>query len=578
MTRRRLPRPNDVDAYAQRVVDGDVPAGRYHRLACARHLRDRQRERDDPAWPFVFDYSEAERFYRFAAGLRHYKGEQFAGRPIDLADVQRFTLGSVFGWYHRATQLPRFTTAYNEWPRKNGKTIIAAIVALYQTFFRGEAGAEGYVVATKKQQAKLCFDAARRLVRASGLRDRITALTHNLHRDAFDQKLEALGADADSTDGLNPFCIVTDEFHAHRTRDLVDVMESATGARLSFLHFIITTAGDDLVSPCGEMHTYGCSILDQSLPPDAATESTFVFIAHADPDDDWRAYDTWVKANPMWAISVNPADMEKAALAATHNPGRANEFKQKRLNLWVLARDPWLSIDGWRAGQHDDWTPDDLRGEPCYVGIDLASKLDLCAMVFVFPPSATHDNWRLLRWVWTPAETLRDRAHRDRAPYDVWAETMGHDGEPILRTTPGTQVNHQVLRDVLKQQRSRFAIERVGFDPWHADTLIDQLIEDDGFDRECVIEVPQTYAQMSSGASTYEAAVLARAVDAAGCPLMLWTHGNAVAQRDGKGNVTPIKKRSRGRIDPVVAAVIGVNLALRARPEEPAADPVLIVA
>lgn len=576
MSRTRTER-NDVDAYARAICTGQQPAGRYHRLACARHLRDRERE-NTAAFPYVFHLGEAERFFRFAAGLRHYKGEQFAGRPILLADVQRFRLGSVFGWHHRESGLPRFTTAYNELPRKSGKTLEAAIVALYKTFFCGEPGAEGFCIATKRQQAKLVFDAARKLVRSSGLRDRITVLAHNLHREAHEQKLEPLGADADSTDGLNPFVIITDEFHAHKTRDLVDVMESATGARLTFLHFIITTAGEDLVSPCGEMHTYCCNILDETLPSDMATESTFAFIAHADADDDWLDERTAIKANPMWAISVNPEDMHKAALAAKHNTGRQNEYKQKRLNLWVAARDPWLSSDGWRAGQHTDWTPDDLLGDPCYVGIDLASKLDLCPMVFVFPPTDTRPSWRLLRWVWTPEDTLRERARRDRAPYDVWTEERGFDGAPILCTTPGTQVNHQVLRTVLAEQRTRYSIQRIGFDPWHADTLIDQLIDEDGFDRECVVEVSQTYAGMSSGASTYEAAVLAGTVDAGGCPLMTWTHANAVVQRDGKGNIYPIKKKSRGRIDPVMAAVIGVNLHLRARPEEFAADPVLVVA
>jgi phage terminase large subunit-like protein len=355
-------------------------------------------------------------------------------------------------------------------------------------------------------------------------------------------------------------------------------MESATGARLTFLHFIITTAGDDLVSPCGEMHTYCCQILDETLPADAATDSTFAFIAHADPDDDWTTEATAIKANPMWGISVNPDDMRKAVLAAVHAPGRAPEYKQKRLNLWIAAREPWLSIDGWRAGQSDDWTLDDLRGEVCYIGIDLASKLDLCAMVALFPPSDTHARYRLLRWVWTPEETLAERAHRDRAPYLRWASEIGIDGEPVLRTTPGTQVNHSVIRDVLRAMRNRFSIARVGFDPWHADVLVDQLIDDDGFDRDCVVEVAQTYAGMSSGASAYEADVLAGNVDGGGCPLLMWTHGNAVVQRDGKGNIFPIKKKSRGRIDPVMAAVIARNLVLRARPDVPAEDPVLIVA
>lgn len=568
---------NDVDAYALDVLGGTIPAGRYHRLACERHLRDRARERS-PDFPFEFRYAEADRLFRFAGRLRHYKGKQFAGKPITLAPVQRFRLGSVFGWINVETELPRFTTAYNELPRKSGKTLEAAIVALYKTFFGGEPGAEGYCIATKRAQAKLVFDAARKLVMSSGLRDRIAVLAYNLSREAIDAKLEPLGADADSTDGLNPYVIITDEYHAHKTNDLVDVMESGTGSRLTFLHYIITTAGDDPVSPCGDMHRYVTQILDGALPEDDATVSTFAFIAHADPGDDWQLESTWIKANPMYGISVNPADLRKAALAAKHSPRRAPEFKQKRLNWWISASAPWLSLDGWNAGQSDTWTPEELYGEPCYVGVDLASKLDLLAMIFLFPPTDERAAWRILRWVWTPIDTLKDRAHRDRAPYVEWTEQRGIDGEPVLRTCPGTQVSHQVIREVLREQRAHFAIERIGFDPWHADTLVDQLIDDDGFDRECVIEVAQTYGGMSAGASAYEADILAGLVDAGGCPLMRWTHANAVVQTDGKGNIYPIKKKSRGRIDPCMAAVIARNLALRARPEQPAEDPVLVVA
>jgi len=177
--------------------------------------------------------------------------------------------------------------------------------------------------------------------------------------------------------------------------------------------------------------------------------------------------------------------------------------------------------------------------------------------VLVFPPTVGRASWRILRWVWTPEETLLDRAHRDRAPYDLW-KAQGN-----LLTTPGTNVDHQVIRGVLGELRTQFDIERIGFDPWHADTLIDQLVNEDGFGKEQVLAVPQTYAGMSSGAKKFEAEVLAGNIDAGGCPLMAWCASNVVVQRDGKDNIYPVKKKSRGRIDPIMAAIIGVNLALR---------------
>ncbi|HAM57584.1 MAG TPA: hypothetical protein DCQ64_20105 [Candidatus Rokubacteria bacterium] len=550
-----------VDAYAQAVVLGTVPAGRYHRLPCARHLRDRARE-GTPGFPYRFDPGKADRFYRFAGKLKHYKGE-WAGQYIVLQPFQQFRLGSVFGWVHVDTGLRRFRTAYNEIPRKNGKSLEAAVVALYVTFYDQEPGAEGYTIATKREQAKIVFTDAKRLVESSGLKTKIDVRVANLNIADTSSKLEPLGADHDSTDGLNPNLIVVDEMHAHKDRGLIDVMETATGARRQPLSFQITTAGDDPVSPCGDQHDYACKILDQILDD----ETFFAFIAHADvedkdrgiPGDDWLDEAVWAKANPNWNVSIKPDDMRALARKAAAMPAAAATFKQKRLNLWVSATAPWLSVEGWLAGQ-TTWSADALEGRTCFVGIDLASKLDLCPLVFVFPPDETHPGWALWPWVWTPADTLKDRARRDRAPYDIWVD------QHYLLTTPGTRIDHGAIRQVLVAERDHVAIQQIGCDPWHADMLLEQLVNDDGFDREQVLEVPQTYAGMSSACQQFEAAVLAGQVDAGGSPLMAWCASNVVVQRDGKDNIYPVKKRSRGRIDPIVASIIGMSLAIRQVP------------
>ena len=549
---------NPVDTYAREVVEGRIPAGKYHRLACERHLKDRARE-DTPGFPYRFEWAHAERFLKFSRLMKHYKGRQFAGQPFEPTPFQTFRLGSIFGWRHASTGMRRFTTAYNELPRKQGKSFEAALVAVYVTFFEGEPGAEGYCLATKEKQARIVFDAAKKMVKASGLSNRINIFAKNLHNEAREQKLEPLGSDSDTTDGLNPHLIVTDEFHAIKHRGLIDVVESATGARLNPLHYQITTAGDDPVSPCGDQHDYACKILDGVLEDDPSTLSFFACIAHADPDDDWLDEATWQKANPHWGISVNPEDMRKLAAKAKNMPAAAAEFKQKRLNLWVNTDAPWLSVDGFRKGQTKGRTFEqferDLEHESCYVGIDLASKLDLLPIVAVFPPTVGRPRWTLLRYVWTPADTLADRAHRDKAPYPVWRD------QGILLTTPGTSINHNVVIEKLLWLRERYDIERIGFDPWHADKLISDLIEEDGFTEDQVLAVPQTYQGMSSGCLTLEAEVLAGNVDANDCPLMRWTFANAVVQRDGKDNIYPVKKKSRGRIDPLMATCIGVNLA-----------------
>ena len=539
---------NAIDAYARSVVNGAVPAGKYHRLACVRHLRDRARE-GTPAFPYRFDLAKAERFIRFAEKLKHYKG-QWAGQLIQLQPYQQFRLGSLFGWVHVGTGLRRFRTSYSEIPRKNGKTLEAAIVLLYGTFYDGEAGAEGYTIAVKRDQAKLVFNDAKKLVQSSGLKNWIDVRVSNLHRDDTCSKAEPLGADHDSTDGLNPSIYIVDEMHAYKDRGLIDVMETATGARLQPIGFQITTAGSDPVSPCGDQHDYACKILDGLIQD----ETFFAFIAHADLRDDWLNERTWVKANPNYGISVMPEDLRALATKALNMPAAAASFKQKRLNLWVNADAPWLSVEGWRKGQ-SSWSPDELLHQSCWVGVDLASQIDLCAMAFVFPPAGERNTWRLLRWVWTPKDTLVERGRRDRAPYDVWVQ-QGH-----LLTQDGVRIDHAAIRDVLKAQRERYRIEQIGFDPWHAPGVVDALIHEDGFRAEQVILVPQTYAGMSKAALGFEAAVLEGKVDANSCPLMAWCASNVVVQRDGKDNIYPVKKRSRGRIDPIMATIIGWRLA-----------------
>jgi phage terminase large subunit-like protein len=542
-----------MDLYADAVLEERVPAGKYHKLACARHVRDRAREAS-AAFPYRLDLARADRFLSFGELLRHYKGD-WAGSRIHWQPHQIFRLGSLFGWVHADTGVRRFRNCYNELPRKQGKSLETAVVGVYATFFDAEAGAEGYCAATKKDQARIVFDDCKRLVQQSQLRDRITILKSSLSREATASKLLPLGADEDSLDGLNPQFVSLDEIHKYKSRAMIDVLETATGARTQPIIYKITTAGDDLNSACGDEHKYACAVLDGSL----VDETYFAFIAHADPDDDWTAPATAAKANPNYGVSVNPADLAAKVVKALGMPGAKATYQQKHLNLWVNVSQPWLDIDGWRRGQSKPgaWSLADMAGRPCLIGIDLSAKLDLTALVALFPPLAD-EAWRLVRYVWSPADTLAERAHRDRAPYPQWRD------EGYLRTTPGTRVDHQVIRDVLAELRVVVDIRAVGFDPWHADQLIVQLTQTDGFGADQVVEVSQTYKGMSSGCVALQAAVIAGQVDAQGDPVMTWAAGNAVVQTDGKGNIYPVKKRSRGRIDPLMAACIAWSIALKA--------------
>lgn len=543
---------SEIDDYAAQVVAGRLPAGKYHRLACVRHQRDRARE-GTADFPYVLDGDRAERLFRFAQKLSHYKGRQWAGKPIIFSPSQQFRLGSVVGWVHQETGLRRFRTAYHELARKQGKSLESAVIVVYLTFFDGESGAESYCAATARDQAMIVFGDAKRLIeRNASLRGRIATHARSLSRAASASKIMPLSADYDSMDGLNPHIVVIDEFHAMKNRGIIDVLETALAARLQPLMWQITTAGDDPVSPCGDQHDYASKILEGAL----TDETFFACIAHADVDDDPFDERTWVKANPHFGVSVTAADMRALATKARAMPSALAAFRQKRLNIWTNATSPWLSMEGWRQGQ-TTWRPEVLRGKSCWVGVDLASSIDLCALVAVFPADKDCPRARLLRFAWTPQETLAERARRDRAPYETWV-AQGH-----LLTVPGVRINHRVVRETLVELRTKYHVEQVGFDPWHADQVVDDLTDrkdGDGFGEDQVVLVPQTYAGLSGPSKDFEAAVLAGAVDAGGCPLMAWAASNVVVQADNKGNIFPTKKHSRGRIDPIMATIIGWRL------------------
>jgi len=531
-----------VTAYARQVVRGRVPAGRYHRLACERHLRDRKRTR----WAYRFDAPAAQRAIAFFPMLKHYKGE-WAGQPIRLEPFQAFVIGSVFGWRRRSDGLRRFRTAYVELPRKNGKSTLAAGVSILTTFFDGEAGAEGYCAATKRQQARIVFDDAKTMVRTDPhLKELITVQTTNMHAIESHSKLEPLSRDQDTMDGLNPHFVNIDELHAHKDRGILDVLETAMGARRQPLMFQITTAGNTEDSVCGRQHAYAVSILTEAI----ADETVFAFIAHADDGDDWTDEATWAKANPNYGVSVKPEDMRALALKAQHMPDAQAEFRQKRLGEWLNAEAVWLNFDGWKRGQ-GSWTSASLEGRPCWAGVDLSSKIDLSAFVLMFPPEGA-DRWRVLAWLYMPEDNVHERTQRDRAPYDRWAR------EGWITTTPGNRIDQSVIRTTILEQKTRFAFDEVGIDPWNAATFPIEL-EQAGLS---VIEVPQNYHQMSEAAKEFAAEVDGARVDASGHPVLTWMASNVVVNRDDKDNIFPVKKKSRGRIDGIVAAIIAMKLAL----------------
>lgn len=345
-----------VTRYMDDVLAGRLPACRWVGLAIERHLLDLERA---GSGDLRFDHDAATRAIRFFDFLRHSKGE-WAGQVVRLEPWQMFVLWVLFGW-KRADGLRRFRTAYLEVARKNGKSTLASGVGLYLLDADGEPGAEIYTAATKRDQARITHSEATRMVKASPfLRRRIRAFKDNLHVESTASKFEPLGRDADSMDGLNIHGAIVDEIHAHRTRDVWDVLETATGARRQSLMFGITTAGFNRQSLCWELHEYTQKVLDRIIDD----ETFFGVIYTIDEGDDWRDERAWAKANPNLGVSVKIDDLRRKALKAQEMPSALNSFLRLHLNVWTQAEKKWLDPERWRAcaGHVDE---SGLRGRRC---------------------------------------------------------------------------------------------------------------------------------------------------------------------------------------------------------------------
>ena len=457
-------RGDPTTAYARSVSEGVIPANRLLRLACERHLGDLAR---GAGRGLRFDLAAARHAIDFFGFLRHSKGE-WAGEPFTLAPWQAFLVGSLFGW-KRDDGLRRFRTAYCAVPRKNGKSTTSAGIGLYLLVADGEQGAEVYSAATTRDQARIVFDEAKRMVATSpALRRRVELLINNLHVAASASRFMPLSSDSSTMDGLNVHGAIIDELHAHKTRGVVDVLDTATGARRQPLLFEITTAGYDRHSICFEHHDYSIKVLDGVLQDD----SWFAYIAAADEDDDWTDAKVWRKANPNFGISVKEDDLARKAEKAIALPGAQNAFRRLHLNQWTEQAERWIDMAAWDACD----APVDLerlRGRPCFGGLDLSTTTDVTALAWVFPPTPDDGLWRVLSRYFVPAENLRRRAERDRVPYDLWA------GQGFIEATAGNVVDYGAIEQRIFADAALFQVREIAYDPWNA-THIALRLQDRG--------------------------------------------------------------------------------------------------
>jgi phage terminase large subunit-like protein len=532
-------------AYAKRIVAGEIPAGKAIVHAAERHLRDLA---EGPKRGLRWDLAKALRAIEFfPAVLKHYKGE-FAGEPFVLADWEQFIVGSAFGWVHATTGYRRFRVVYIELPRKNGKTALAAGICLILLVFDGEEGAEVYAAATKRDQARLVWgDAAKFVRKSSALTRRINVYRHSMIVPMTNSVFLPLSADDKTMDGLNPHGVVIDELHAHPNRAIVDVLETAQGARRQPLQVEITTAGKDVESVCYEHHDYALKVLDGTFDDDAL----FAFIAAADKGDDWKSEETWRKANPNLGVSKNLDYMRSQMRSAVNQPAKQREFKRLHLNIWTEEAGGALVMDKWNAcdGPVDDEL---LVGRECFVGVDLSSTTDVTAAVELFPPTLADPFFRIRPNFWVPQAKVDAAAAGelgDRVPYHLWLETG------LIRATEGDVVDYDAMLALLLARREQVKIREIGFDPWNATQLANNL-QAEGF---ACVEVRQGYKTMSEPTKFLQELILKRKLAHGGNRVLRWMASNLSVVTDDAENQKPSKRISRQRIDGIVALIIALQ-------------------
>ena len=497
-----------------------------------------------------YDKGAADFAVAFIESLCHTKGT-WAGKPFELIDWQERIIRDLFGILKK-NGYRQFNTAYVEIPKKQGKSELAAAVALLLCCGDGEERAEVYGCAADRQQAGIVFDVAADMVRmcpALNKRVKILASQKRMVFQPTNSFYQVLSAEAYSKHGFNIHGVVFDELHTQPNRKLFDVMTKGSGdARMQPLYFLITTAGTDTQSICYETHQKALDILEGRK-----IDHTFYPVIYgAREDEDWTSPAVWKKANPSLGITVGIDKVQAACDSAKQNPGEENSFRQLRLNQWVKQSIRWMPMHKWDACAFPV-SEDELEGRVCYGGLDLSSTTDITAFVLVFPPLDESDKYAVLPYFWIPEDNVDLRVRRDHVPYDVWQR------QGKLETTEGNVVYYGYIEKFIERLGERFNIREIAFDRWGAVQMV-QNLEGMGF---TVVPFGQGFASMSPPTKELMKLVLEQKIAHGGHPVLRWNMDNIFIRTDPAGNIKADKAKSTEKIDGAIALIMALDRAIR---------------
>lgn len=533
-----------AEQYSDDIRAGKIPACKWVIAACQRQHDDLERQKSD-SFPWRFDNESAERVCIFVEMAPHIKGP-LRGQLITLEPWQCFILTTVFGWVSKKTGARRFREAYTEVPRGNGKSALTSPVGLYLMCLDGEGGAEVYSAATTRDQAKIVFGVAQSMARGmTDFCDRagVEVGAHSINQLASASWFRPLSSDANSLDGLNVHGGLIDELHAHKNRDLYDVLKTACGKRSQPLLWEITTAGSDRAGVCYEVRGYVLDILKGVKHDDRV----FGVVYSIDDDDDWATIESAIKANPNWGVSVFPdaiaAELHQAVQLASKQPS----YQTKHLDRWVNADHAWMDMLRWQKCADPALDIADFAGQECIIGLDLASKLDILAKANIFWKDIDGKrHYYVFGKYWTPEARLE---LTQNSQYQGWAI------EGRLQTCPGETNDYDVVEDDIRIDCRTYQVLEVAHDPYQAVEIVNHLLAE-GI---AMTDIPQLPKYLSEPMKELEAAVYDGRFHFDGDPIMTWAVSNVVCHPDKNDNLFPNKERYENKIDPVTALLTGLN-------------------
>lgn len=446
----------------------------------------------------------------------------------------------------------QFLTAYIEIPKKNGKSELAAAIALYLLYADNEPSAEVYGAACDRNQASIVFDVARQMVEMSPAlmrRSKIRSAGKRIINYRNAGFYQVLSAETGTKHGLNVSGLVFDEIHAQPNRKLYDVLTKGSGdAREQPLFFIITTAGNDKNSICYELHTKALDLM-----AGRKKDATFYPVVYGlEHEEDWTDEANWYKANPSLGHTIQIDRVREAYRNAVENPAEENVFKQLRLNIWTSASIRWIPEQVYDKGNLPI-DRDFLRGRMCYGGLDLSSTSDITALVLAFTPRSDDEKYILLPFFWLPEDTLELRCRRDHVLYDVWQK------QGFIQTTEGNVIHYGFIEKFIERLGETYNIREIAYDRWNATQMV-QNLEDMGF---TMVPFGQGFKDMSPPSKELFKLLMEGNILHGGNPVLKWMAGNVVMRQDPAGNIKPDKEKSVEKIDGIVASIMALDRCIR---------------